>query len=150
MVCTHNRSMAWADWDTSRPSPQPSPGVPGEGVASGNANGNLGRSEFAVACYRWAAVAGGQLQGILGANFDAVAATDAAQAVDRESFPGAIDEQRAGGTFFGAGGAVDAGGSVEVELAARAGDGMPRAEGIARGRRTLSSPISARSLDISR
>ena len=58
-----------------------------------------------------------------GAGFDAVAAGDAAEAVDGPLLLRAIDHQRAGGAFLRADGAIDAVVLGEDQLAARAGDG---------------------------
>src|SRR5208282_5569534 len=86
------------------------------------------------ACCR-RAVIGRERQRILRANFNATAATDAAQPVQNKLFLGAIDLEGGGGALLGADGAIDAIVLRENQLAARAGDGLSRFKGILRGGR---------------
>ena len=97
---------------------------------------------FAVSGHGRVAVAFNHLEAFLGADFHAIAAVDAAQAVNDPFLLRAIHQQRAGGAFLRADVAIDAIVLGENQLAARAGDGPCAVQMDSGWWAALSAPIS--------
>src|ERR1035441_4549910 len=98
-------------------------------------------AELQVFRYGRRSVVGAQCEGLLGAGFDTVAASNAKQAVNGPFLLGAVHDEGAGRTFLGADGAIDAGFLGENQVPARASQGAPRLEGIAAGWRLGECPL---------
>src|ERR1039458_9101850 len=104
-------------------------------------------AELQVFGFSRSCVVGAQCEGLLWARFDTVAASNAQQAVNRPFLLCAVHNQSAGRTFLGADGAIDAGCLGENQMPARAGQGTPRLEGIAAGRRLGECPLEGQAGD---